>query len=490
MYLTQTQEVLRAYIRELDSLAAANGGATPTVQRLLEYEANSAPQPVQAPQVPPKIPLKEMNRSNDSDKYMPSMKLERRMPGQDPVAADIVPYRARDDSFSGPEDNGSDISMALISTKDIVAMDTINSSFANMQLQPQAHQAYSTSPNSGQNMAGQNMSGALAPAQLDVTRSPNQQYQQLGSSPRFYPYPVTQNGHNGMSGRSVPRLAPDRYGQEIPMEAQWTKIKRSLVSPEVLERAGVRYEARPEYVAILGRLSREQISEFARQSAKCRRMRQYQAPPPPGPYDRGINANTNGHTNGNGYGRGRADSKSSHEDLEEEDQLWDDSDSTDYDDDKTFDRGNGKGTKSYPYIVSAPVKDKTSPASTAKPKPILKNKNENHVHFGPDPYEVDPRASPPRSSREDRRRNDRHDGGSSRRHRDDGRHRDSRRDGDRYRHDDDGHHRNSHHHDRSRDRDDERAMRKKTRRETLGAVGIGGAAVSLLTVLAHAAVGV
>lgn len=39
------------------------------------------------------------------------------------------------------------------------------------------------------------------------------------------------------------KLAPDSYGNEIPMDAKWTRVRRSLISPEVLEQDGLRYEA-------------------------------------------------------------------------------------------------------------------------------------------------------------------------------------------------------------------------------------------------------
>lgn len=39
------------------------------------------------------------------------------------------------------------------------------------------------------------------------------------------------------------RLAPDSYGNEISPDAKWTKVKRSLISPEVLNQDGRRYEA-------------------------------------------------------------------------------------------------------------------------------------------------------------------------------------------------------------------------------------------------------
>ncbi|KAK0744888.1 hypothetical protein B0T21DRAFT_94707 [Apiosordaria backusii] len=68
-------------------------------------------------------------------------------------------------------------------------------------------------------------------------------------------------------------LAPDATGKKIPLDATWTKIPRSLVSVEVLERAGVRYEARPTSVAVLGKLTAEQIDEFARQTIEVRNSR-------------------------------------------------------------------------------------------------------------------------------------------------------------------------------------------------------------------------
>jgi hypothetical protein len=73
--------------------------------------------------------------------------------------------------------------------------------------------------------------------------------------------------------RQQSQLAPDSKGQTIPLDATWTKIDRKLVSPEVLERAGVRYEARPNFVAVLGILSREQIEDYARKSFEVRNAR-------------------------------------------------------------------------------------------------------------------------------------------------------------------------------------------------------------------------
>ncbi|KAA8572301.1 hypothetical protein EYC84_002927 [Monilinia fructicola] len=69
------------------------------------------------------------------------------------------------------------------------------------------------------------------------------------------------------------RLAPDSYGNEISPDAKWTKVKRSLISPEVLNQDGRRYEARPEFVAILGILTKEEIQDYVSRSHNLREER-------------------------------------------------------------------------------------------------------------------------------------------------------------------------------------------------------------------------
>lgn len=92
--------------------------------------------------------------------------------------------------------------------------------------------------------------GAVAPAVIS----------ELSASP---PRNANTTTAAASAAAAIPRLAPDNFGHEIPPDATWTRIKRSLISLEVLNRAGVRYEARPDFVAILGVLSRDQIAEFA-----------------------------------------------------------------------------------------------------------------------------------------------------------------------------------------------------------------------------------
>ncbi|QPG93977.1 hypothetical protein C2857_003885 [Epichloe festucae Fl1] len=464
--LHQHKDILRAYIRELQSISSANGGAPPTVRGLLEHEAmNRSPPPL-----PPKEPLstllpKEIHPCADDDKYIVSMKKERRMPDHTPsvdASHDKANYSFSSDNGGSKESN----SLAVISTKDLVAMDNMNTRMASMHLHPAVSHLAAPQMRSSPNLAPPGMAGSWPPPHMTTGQSltthsrsgtPSGGHQQSA----YAPY--------SSSPTSVARLAPDRYGKEIPMDAPWTRVKRSLISPEVLERAGVRYEARPDYVAILGRLSREQIAEYARQSANCRAARLGSGHAPP-------RSNDQYHQR-----RDRADSKSSHEESDDGSILWDESDVTDCDDDKTSE----KGTKSYLYIVNPPNKSKTSPSTTVMPKPILKNKNENHVRFDPEPHEVVIKG--PRSY-DDAHDNDRRRENGSRRHRD---HRDNGRRDERSRWDEDGsRHWNRGDRDRRRDRREERHTKKKSWGQTIGAVGIGGAAASLLGVLAEAAVGI
>ncbi|PHH80326.1 hypothetical protein CDD80_1965 [Ophiocordyceps camponoti-rufipedis] len=64
------------------------------------------------------------------------------------------------------------------------------------------------------------------------------------------------------------RLQPDSSGHEISPEATWTRIDRRLVSAQVLEQAGLRYEARRDFVSVLGSLPEAQLRELADRSAE------------------------------------------------------------------------------------------------------------------------------------------------------------------------------------------------------------------------------
>lgn len=316
----------------------------------------------------------------------------------------------------------------------------------------------------------------------------------------------------------------------------------------------MRYEARPEFVAVLGVLTKEQIANYAKQSAevRARRGRAYSdAKLRPAYHDE--------EKRGSYVKRSSRHQSDTDSDMDSEDVIWDESDTSDseardpsgastdkyiprsyrrrrtrkdstsstfQEEPEVEDREDRKGHKAYPIIV-----DKASPAATAQPKPILKNRNENHVRFEDDgPREVssgeldrekerrerrERRNKPekgrdadrPRRRDRDRDGHDRSDRERGERDRDrdrdrdvrdkDKRERDRPRDRDRERDRDRDRDRDYHsssnprgHRDREREEARERRRAKKSVwGETLGAVGIGGAAASLLSVLAEAAAG-
>lgn len=527
--------------------------------------------------------------------------------------------RYSSDSSDTTDSNGSQ-QMALISTQDLMDMDrqdaeNITARVGALHISPALHPVpsnYGVSP--GTSPGARYLSSPSLQGQ-HLSSSPAKQ--SLGTSPRFVPPlstyeasptssynmtppPAYSTTHPpGIAPIAVPssapplaagfpppptgsaarrcRLAPDSKGAEIPLEAKWTRIKRALVSPEVLERAGLRYEARPDFVAVLGELSRDEIAHLAKKSAEVRatRGRGYsdasRTTRPATAYypevKRGGNANVN--------------KSSRHSDDTDEEEstssydIWDDDSNSDSSDsgaspvprtrerrssssatekyiprdirrqqrqqrrdsatviqeepdleDADDDSKRGSRNRTYPVIVQPPA-EKGSPSATVLPKPILKNKNENHVRFDEDgPREMsasDIDRERERRERRERRRKERDAEERRRRDKDRGdradradrgdrdrdrererdrdrdrererdRDRDRHRDRDRERDRDRDHHTSSHHtRHRERDRDearDRRRARKSVWGETLGAVGIGGAAASLLSVLTEAASG-
>lgn len=662
--LRKHKEVLRAYIRELDSNGLLDGNP-PSVRGLLDQRppqgrGNSAyapqeyvsypvvpayasrqPQPPPVAITPASYPSsargeftspKEMVSPNmDNEKFPVGVKLERRQPEQRPNCGDArsptragynshvphnqnqqqrgpppppakVPMQTSYERYSSDSssDSGSTDSqqLALISTRDIMDLDQhiaddLNARMGGLYLSPAMMPPnYGVSP--GTSPSGRYQPPPSIPLPLDhhLSSSP-QSHDHLGVAPRYVPpmpaygasstsatmappppyapsvtqgaapIPIPSSAPNTQSGLPPPtsavgqqrysRLAPDSKGSDIPLDAKWTRIKRALVSPEILTKAGVRYEARPDFVFILGVLTKGQIAEYARQSAEVRARRNdgYAG-------DRRRPVYYDEEKRNMDRKRSSRQQSDTDSDTDSEDVIWDDSDTSDSDsrdrsrastnkyipreyrrrrirrdsNSSTFqeepeveDKENRKGHKAYPVIV-----DKASPTATIQPKPILKNRNSNHVRFEDGaPREVSPgeleREREQRERRErrraekgrdpDRRRRDRDrdherndrdrdrdrdrerererdvrdkdkDRGEKDRERERDRHRERERERDR-----DYHPSNSRSH-RDRDRDearDRRRAKKSVWGETLGAVGIGGAAASLLSVLTEAAAG-
>lgn len=579
-------------------------------------------------------PKEMVSPSMDNEKFMPSVKLERRQPEQwpghgesrSPTKPAYNPYipqsqqgglpppptsmptqtsyerYSSDSSDSGSTDSQQ---LALISTQDLMALDrneadNLSARMGGLGLSPAMLPTnYGVSPGTSPSTRYLPPPVGALPPDHPISSSPQSQALQ-GTSPRYVPPlpgyssptastmtpPPPYASPNSHAAAPIPfpssappssapgfpppptsaprpqrysRLAPDSVGNEIPLEAKWTRIKRSLVSTEVLAKAGVRYEARPDFVAVLGVLTKEQIADYARKSAALRAGRDRAHSDPkyrPTAYYPEEKRNTNG--------RRHLQHSDTDSETDSEDVIWDESDTTDsesrdrsgaltdkyiprehrrrrnrrastnstiQEEPELEEKGDRKGHRVYPVIV-----EKTSPAAVTQPKPILKNRNENHVRFDEDgPREFAPeelerererkerreRRRAEREKESERRRRDRERarerGGDRDRERDRDGHRDrdatrererEHRDRDRDRqHRDRDHHSSSSHYrprerggererdrtvERDREREDARDKRRAKKRvwgETLGAVGIGGAAASLLGVLTEAAAG-
>ncbi|KAI0468308.1 hypothetical protein F4859DRAFT_211200 [Xylaria cf. heliscus] len=631
--LRNNQDVLRAYIREVDEQITAFGGNTPSVRGFLE---NYTPPP-DLDVIPP-YPANggdPYSPDLDNEKFFPSMKMERlRYDDYPPPPGQLSTQGTgfSDDRRSSDDQSISSAdSMALISTKQLMELDkrvadmTVAMGDIHMQgVSPPVNGNYVTSSSQPQKYLPPSSSQpALVPypnrnftfdEQCEYERDPPPRYVPSLPPPpldgdRNSPPLLRSNSISAPSlvgeradlslqvqsreptNRRFARLGPDSQGREIPLDAKWTRIRRSLVSPEVVAREGLRYEARPDFVAILGELKREEIVELARKSKEVRDERRraalntYSAPKQAKvdgkerrPEDRyhpdkyrnwDVIENRNNQNEGPGYVINPYRQNRSNSMASSTGEIWDSSDdeaSPDFYEDRAkyghyptsypppqpysphyhnfspcngpnkgpvsaLDNGDGKGTKAYPFVVPSPVeenkagerREKTSPSATVKPKPILKNKNDDpHVRFDPEPQILDDKSgSIPRSlgrrdkgketsdrdwrdrdrdkvrirdrDRENRYRSDRNvdrDYDRDHRHRTgttNSKYYTSTSGGRRSDRDDQHGHRSRDERDRDRDRD--RGARRKARNETLRAVGIGGAAASLLSVLTEAAAG-
>lgn len=313
--------------------------------------------------------------------------------------------------------------------------------------------------------------------QLEYGTSPIQP----GAIPIPQTNPRTSNSSFGTSPRpSSTRLEPDEHGNEIPSDAKWTKINRRLVSPEVLDQDRRRYEARPEFVAVLGVLSRAEIEGLAERSriirdARFRRSLPVQAPqqaPPPRPIPVPIPHVSSRHRSGR-------DTPSSSSDSESDESGRDGT------------RRKSKGRRGYAGSnVGAPVSGYPNPFGQPLPSPVRspggREGSGTWISSGGSYNEKD------RSRERERERDRERDSSSHKDHvrdRDREERRDRDRDGSRKRHSSNGS-RAKGSDRRDRERDSREKYQKSNRwKENLTAAGIGGAAVSLLNVLTEAAEG-
>ncbi|KAL8990876.1 MAG: hypothetical protein Q9169_008011, partial [Polycauliona sp. 2 TL-2023] len=62
--------------------------------------------------------------------------------------------------------------------------------------------------------------------------------------------------------------------KDIPKDARWTKIRRDLIDPEVLDRGRERFEEKEDFIIVLRVLTREEIERYAVETQSLRTQRQ------------------------------------------------------------------------------------------------------------------------------------------------------------------------------------------------------------------------
>lgn len=279
IYANIVQGVLRAYLREIDQNGPLDEPRTPTPSIMSSKqwvdsvhsasEEDSAMSQSMSPQTD--CSTKEMMVREDNMKFPQSMKQELRRPEsrrsevrvsppklgelEESITLDdrplpisiIIPGQAtmsdeKEAVYQNTEGSSSNEELnsetgAVIRTSDLLALTRA------VQLHVPGSPATSFRSSLG-SIADDEVyrSTALRPkrqidprsslSQLDGLSISNSTSRSFGNSLGTNPFPIGAN-----------KLAPDQNGREIPPDAQWTKIKRSVVSPEVLQQDGRRYEA-------------------------------------------------------------------------------------------------------------------------------------------------------------------------------------------------------------------------------------------------------
>ncbi|PQE09949.1 nipped-B B protein [Rutstroemia sp. NJR-2017a BVV2] len=301
--LQQHKDVLRAYIRKMEQDGLLDE-ATPDPQALSPESADTERWIDSTRTAPSDQPplfnslktgrdedgAKEMINREDNMKFPISMKMEKGLDVMDPYAERELQH-TRKQPFPRPilkvstpdfhetkqqkENSGSSSDSSIRRAKSpanssiIQTSDLLPSNSVPQLLPPPSPSAYHSQPEDA------TRSIPLRPKRSSdrKTISPRTSSIQIPgrhSSPQIGSIDISTSPR---PESALPRLAPDSYGNEIPPDAKWTKIKRSLVSPEVLDQDGRRYEARPEFVAILGVLTKEEIQDYASRSHVLRENR-------------------------------------------------------------------------------------------------------------------------------------------------------------------------------------------------------------------------
>lgn len=174
---------------------------------------------------------KELLAREDNMKFPPSMKLERRMPEQrtkgiSHLSPSVPPNVERVDKKSPPF-------VQSPHEKDHYYLNTDGSSEEDFDSDD--FQGQPKSPTNGVIIHTSELIALIQTPPLTPPGTSND----LGAGREMRPGPASPTG----SQQPIANLAPDERGNEIKPDALWTKIDRRLVSSEVLNQDGRRYEA-------------------------------------------------------------------------------------------------------------------------------------------------------------------------------------------------------------------------------------------------------
>jgi len=163
--------------------------------------------------------------------------------------ADSEDDSSSDESYTSSR-QGSRVS--IMRTSDLTESSNLSAADKNFLMPPQsgrpAHLQLESRPNwnsRSSSPASQASSGSRSrPAALkeratelrDYSSSPGRKSMPKGGT-------LNDNQYSQSPRSNSFTLAPDSVGNKIPVDAKWTKIRRSLVSLEVLDQDGYRYEA-------------------------------------------------------------------------------------------------------------------------------------------------------------------------------------------------------------------------------------------------------
>ncbi|TLS21080.1 uncharacterized protein PpBr36_10449 [Pyricularia pennisetigena] len=194
-----------------------------------------------------------------------------------------------------------------------------------------------------------------------------------------------------------------RHVEKVTPDAIWTKIHGTIISANVLDKAGMAYRVFPDFTAVLGKLSRPEIAELTRQTYEARQRRKSSKTPvdghrikagePSGMMDRASNASDSLQHHSTGCPRSGArhsSVKKEHEhnhrprpNSSDEERRCSQSKRNEKNDDGQINKSNISRPLAQPALTAPAGKYADKTDKKLPIKPILKKEGTSRVRFGP-----------------------------------------------------------------------------------------------------------